>query len=497
MRTAQGLGTDKTSGEASRTWITWFVAFFLIGTGWALLTPLNKYPDESDQIYRAASVVRGEIIPHIGAYNHHTGAITNIPFNLMPGFEPGRCRGIHSAGLCTTTSAPPGWVTVVTSEGRNFPLYYALVGWPSLLSANSTGWYLMRLTGAFLCALFLATGALVVLSMPRRPLVLTAAIVAGLTPLTLDLSGSDNPSGLEAASAFCFWAVLLVLIHGSTPLPRRLVVAFGLISGIVLATTRDLGWLWLICVILGSLASTRRFERRAFLRSPAARVMLGGPIAAAVVAGAWMITFRAYQVFPSKYVFNSLADAAVASAKSTPLLLKETLAFLGWLTIPPPSIADACWIAATAAVIAICLLTSRRAGILALSGAALLVILPFTIQLVTYLHPSSGSWQGRYDLPLAVGVPLLGIATSRISRAERGIVVALALGTIALTLAAQIAVYGGAVTAFAPSGVERYGSAALLLGILAVLANVAWVEARWSAVAREQVARQSVRAEAG
>lgn len=467
--------------------MTWFVAFFLIAAGWGLLTPLNRYPDEAAQVYRAVSVVRGEVIPHIGAYDHQTGAITNIPVNLMSGYKPGRCRGIRSVNHCTTASAPPGWVTVVTSEGRNFPLYYMLVGWPSLLSANLTSWYLIRLTGAFLCALLLATGALIILSMPRRPLVLAAAIVAGLTPLTLDLSGSDNPSGLEAASAFCFWAALLVLIHRSTALPPRLVATLGLISGIVLATTRDLGWLWLLCIILASLASARRPDRRAFLRSTAARVILGGATAAVVIAEAWVITFRAYQVFPSKVAYNNLAVAAIATAKNTPRILQETLAFLGWVTIPPPTVADACWIAAAAAVIAVFLLTSTRAGILALSGAALLVVLPFTVQLVTYLHPSSGSWQGRYDLPLTVGVPLLGIATCRIARAERGIVVALAAGTIALTLTAQVAVYYGAVGAFAPSGAERYGSAALLLGAFAILAYIAWGEARWSTATRDQI----------
>lgn len=492
MQAARGSGIGKNPGEVSRMWAAWFAAFFLVAVGWALLTPLNQYPDEADQVYRAVSVVRGEIIPHIGAYKDHTGAITNIPISLMLPFEPDRCRAIHGPGHCTTASAPPGWVTVATSEGRNFPLFYALVGWPSLLSANTTGWYLMRLAGACLCSLFLATGVLVILSMPRRPLVLTAAIAAGLTPLTLDLSGSDNPSGLEAAAAFCFWAVLLVFIRGSTFLPRRLLVVFGTISGIVLAMTRDLGWLWLICVILGSLASTRRFDRRAFLRSPAACVMLGGAFAAAIVAEAWVITFRAYQVFPSVYASNSLTDAALAAAKNTPLLLKEALAFLGPLTIPPPSAADVCWIAAAGAVIVICLLTSRRAGILALNGAALLVILPFTIQLATYLHPSLGTWQGRYDLPLAVGVPLLGIATTRTSRPERGIVAALALGAIALALAAQVAVYRGAVAAFVPSGVAPYGSAALLLGTLAVLANIAWVEARWSTSGREQVPSASL-----
>jgi hypothetical protein len=67
----------------------------------------------------------------------------------------------------------------------------------------------------------LATAAAVVMSLPRRPLVLAAALLVGLTPDALSLTGAVNSSALEAAAAVCYWAVLLALIHDNSALSRR------------------------------------------------------------------------------------------------------------------------------------------------------------------------------------------------------------------------------------------------------------------------------------
>jgi hypothetical protein len=175
---------------ARRAWLGWFAAFLLIGIGWALVTPVNQFPDESDHVYRAVSVVRGEISPHIGSYIYGTGAITNVPTTILRVDEPTfPCTRTQGEGGCLFTSAPPGSVTVVTGEGRMFPLFYALVGWPSLLAPDHTGWYLMRLVDSVMCAALLAIAALVLMSMSRRPLVLASALLAGLTPEVLTLTG--------------------------------------------------------------------------------------------------------------------------------------------------------------------------------------------------------------------------------------------------------------------------------------------------------------------
>ena len=369
------------------------------------------------------------------------------------------------------------------------------MGWPSLLFPNAAGWYFMRLVSAAWCAVLLAAGALVVMSMPRRPLVLAGAMLVGLTPLALDLSGSVNPSGLEAASALCFWAVLLALIHNNRRLDRRLLVSFGLISGVVLATCRDLGWLWVVLAVVLSLAGVGSAGRSSFLRSRAARVVLGGAAGGVIVAQGWSVTFHSYQVFRGSALPDGLAAAARASLRGTPTLLQETLAYLGWLRIPPPAAAEVCWILAVVAVIVIGIVTGRRTGLLAAAGAAFVVILPFTILTFTFLHPRFGTWQGRYTLPLAIGVPLLAVAGSRLDHARHRIVALLASSAILLVLCAQVAVYRGALAVFAPTTpcwYASFGQALLALGALGLLANIAWTDIRWPLEGRSRALGRSL-----
>jgi hypothetical protein len=472
-----------------RAWSIWFVVFVLIGTGWALVTPVDQYPDEIDHVYRAVSVVRGEVFPHVGAYWSGTGAITNVPIGVWRSIYLGPCRGLLTTTRCSTASAPAGEITVVSSEGRNFPLYYALVGWPSLLLPGRAGWYFMRLAGAVWCAMLLATGALVIMSMSRRPLVLAGAMLVGLTPLALDLSGSINPSGLEAASALCFWAVLLALIQRNSALSRRLLVTLGLISGGVLVTCRGLGWLWAALAVLLSLAGAGSADRRSFLRSVAARVLLAGVAAATVVAELWSLTFRSYQVFRMDTAPAGLVAAARTSLGTTTKLLRETLAYLGWLTIPPPAVAEVCWILAAAAVIVTGMLSGWRTGLLTVAGAALVIAVPFAILTFAFAHPAIGIWQGRYTLPLAIGVPLLAVAGSRSGHGKQTVAALLASSAILLVAWAQVAVYLGARARFAAPVQFRYatlGQALLALGALGVLANIAWTDIRWSLASRSR-----------
>jgi hypothetical protein len=465
-----------------RAWAGWFAAFLLIGAGWALVTPLNQVPDEADHVYRAAAVVRGEVFPHIGAYMYGTGAITNVPTGLMQPVSSGPCTRLLGPGGCSFASAPRGEVTVVTGEGRMFPFYYALAGWPSLLFPDRTGWYLMRLDNAVLCALILATAAVVVMSLPRRPLVLAAAMLVGLTPGALAVTGAVNSSGLEVTAALCYWAVLLALIHDKSALSRRLLVCVGVAAAVVLSLTREYDWLWAILAMVLALATAGREQRRSFLRSGVARAMLLGIAASAAVTEIWSIRFKAYQVFPVHSLPLSLADAARHSLAGTPTLLGETV---GDLAVLPPAFADVCWVLAVAAVVVIGFAASPRAGLLVVAGAALVFAIPYVIGVAGYLHPSVGWWEGRYTLPLAIGIPLLAVARGRPGQAERRVVIPLALVIVAAVLCGQAAVYWHARANWLARPIVHppyldtaLGTGLLALGALGILASIAWAEYR-------------------
>jgi hypothetical protein len=474
-------------------WLGWFAAFLLIGAGWALVTPIGQYPDEASHVYRAVSVVRGEVFPHIGSYYDGTGAITNVPTTFVRLASSVPCRGVRREGHCSFASAPAGSVTVVTGEGRMFPLYYALVGWPSLPFPNRAGWYLMRLVSAVWWAMLLATAAFVVMSMSRRPLVLASAMLVGLSPVVLSLSGAINTSALEVTSALCFWAVVLALIHNNTALDRRILVSFALISAVVLSMCREFGWLWVALAAFLSLASAGRADRRSFLRSRAARALLASVAGAAIVTELWSVAFRSYQFYRLPSAPMGLVAAAHASLGDTPKLLEETTLGTFGFTIPPPAIAEVCWVLAVVAVIMIGFATGARKGLLVAAGVALVVVLPFMIMTYAYMHPALGWWEGRYTLALAIGVPLVGVARSRLDQAEYRVVTWLAWSTIILVLLAQAAVYWNAKAKFALIDAHQHPSGAVLLalGALGLLANIAWADVRWSLASRSPAASRS------
>jgi hypothetical protein len=473
-----------------RAWLGWFAAFLLIAAGWALVTPLDQVPDEADHVWRAAAVVRGEVFPRLVTYDHGTGATENVPVGLVRPAYPGPC-GTFPHAWCSTAGTPPGQDTVVSGEGRMFPFYYALAGWPSLLSADRTGWYLMRLDSAVLCALMLATAAVVVMSLPRRPLVLAAALLVGLTPDALSLTGAVNSSALETSAALCYWAVLLALIHDYSALSRRLLAFVAVAATIVLSLTREYDWLWAALAMALVLATAGGEQRRSFLRSGVGRGMLLVIAASAAVTELWSFRFKAYQVFPMFPKPLSLGEALRHSVAMAPIQIRETLGYLSWDSVQPPAVAAACWALAVAGVVVIGFALSRRAGLLVIVGLAFVVGIPFVMTLAGSLHPMIGEWLGRYTLPLAVGVPLLAIARGRAAPAERKVVIAVASAVLLLVLCGQAAVFSHAWTVFltvppatpfvpAPGPTPHLdaliGSVFLLAGALGILGSVLWAE---------------------
>jgi hypothetical protein len=372
-----------------KLWCAWFAGFFLVALGWAGLTPLDEYPDESDHVLRAAALVRGDLFPTVGAYTHGTGAVVDVPRSLLAAFTDEPCRGLRVRPLCRDHPGDPATVTVVTSEGRVFPVYDLIVGWPTRLFPDRLGVRLMRVVSAALCSALLASAAVVLGA--RKGLLAVA-----LTPLALYLTGAVNPSAPEVAAAVCFWACVLARLHGDrVPYPALL------LSGVGLATTRLLGPLWVGLVLGLALLTVPRGARRPALRGLLRPVL--GPIAGAtVIMVAWAVTFRTFRTFASLTpVTLSRREQVAASVRNTGPLLEQIVGWFGWLTVPPPTLTLLGWGAAGLVLVAL----DRRPPVLL--GAALVLALPFVLQVASFPRAGLGGWQGRYTLPLAVGVPLL------------------------------------------------------------------------------------------
>lgn len=89
--------------------------------------------------------------------------------------------------------------------------------------------------------------------------------------------------------------------------------------------------------------------------------------------------------------------------------LRQTIGVFGWLDISAPTWVIALWVAAIVALVAYALAVSQRAR-RALPLVALAVFAyPFLFE-TSQLNTVGPYWQGRYWLPLAVGLPLVAAA---------------------------------------------------------------------------------------
>ncbi len=300
-------------------------------------------------------------------------------------------------------------VTATTYAGRYPPLYYALVGWPTLFVQGDLAIYLMRGISALLAALFLA-GAFRSAASSRAHRLLLVALAAVVTPYVLYFSGSVNPSGLEMAAAIGAWTSGLVLVGDPDRLTdRRLIVRFG-IALAVLVQLRGLGPLFGATVV-GTLVAL--FGFRPFVRLLADRT---GRLVALVVALSalfcvlWTILVGGLALLGGAFL-PPHAGALAALNGSTVRFggdLVEMVGMFGWWNATfLPRWTYLVWFGIGGGLAAIGLLLGRgRRRIVAIALAVFSVALP--IVLVAAEARTTGIvGQGRYWVPLVAGAVLV------------------------------------------------------------------------------------------
>jgi hypothetical protein len=91
----------------------------------------------------------------------------------------------------------------------------------------------------------------------------------------------------------------------------------------------------------------------------------------------------------------------------------------GWLDTPAPTLTWLPWLAAVGFFVFLALMWARRRDVVVLVGLLVAIILvPALLESSQYDNVGGFFWQGRYTLPLAVGLPIL--ATIVLASTERG-----------------------------------------------------------------------------
>lgn len=396
--------------------VSWLLLAALM-TSWALATPLFASPDEPGQVIKAVAVAHGQLtgttVKTGGYFDFETGV--QVPAYYKQALHETGCF-IYDVGR-PAGCAPPfaardtHRAQVLTWIGRYPPLYYAVVGIPSLFAQGQAAVLGMRIVSAVLCGALYALG-LTGLRTARRPAAMVAAGWLAITPTALFFGAVVNASALEIAAGFATWAILLPLVRepGRHRVGRRLAV--GAATAAVLLNTRP-GSALLVVLVVACLAVAATGEFWRALR-PWRRWVPTAAIAAVagLAAGLWLVL-----VDPTASLGGVPApqlaapSAAVRGALHlSPRYLREQLAVFGTLNIT--LYAPLLWL--FGAVLAALVLAGLVFGRWRLRGTILLLlVLSFAVPIVSQIPTAARLgliWQGRYGLPMSIGLPMVAMA---------------------------------------------------------------------------------------
>ncbi|HEY3548227.1 MAG TPA: DUF2142 domain-containing protein [Propionicimonas sp.] len=403
-----------------RTWTVWGwvalgLALAVLQGIWSVAMPPMASPDEPSHVIHAAAVARGQWSGDLGPAPTTTASegratTVRLPSDYLAVSRLQDCFAHYPdqpASCQRTVPAPDGTTADVTTyAGQYPPLYYLLVGWPSRFLPAVPSMYAMRLVSAVIAAALLVWG-LYRLRTVTRPAGWMWAAIAAITPMTLFIGAMVNPQALEIPAAFAFWAACLALVR-SPDEPSRGTVVQAAVAGALLVNARTSGPFWALTIVVVALVVAPPGRLRTLWGLRPIRWALGVAVAAGLAVGAWVLTHGAVVggavLFP-RYS-SPLRVVALMLADSYGFLM-QMIGNFGWLDAPSPPLTVMVWTVVVGTLLAIVIAISGRrlrAGLLL--GLLAVVAMPVALQIPTAANTGI-IWQGRYSLPVAVGVPMV------------------------------------------------------------------------------------------
>ncbi|MBR7836868.1 DUF2142 domain-containing protein [Actinospica durhamensis] len=402
-----------------------FLAFLAMALSWSLGTPLLSGADEPEQSVKAAAVVRGEFsgVAHVQKQSnwestYSTPDYLEIAYKLPHSLVVALAKHDPTcyAFQVEVTARCTGKANRVTAEqvgGKASshmdysPLYYLLVGWPSLILRGDHALYGMRVISALITAVLLALAFTTAL---RRRGAVALGTVAAATPAAIYFGAVVNPSGLEICSALLVWTTFLAMVRGEpgTRAYRRDGWLFTGASALLMLT-RPLGPLWwvmIVALILATRPGPVGWLRRA-LSGRGFRASAGVLVVAGVLAGMWDATQNTMGIIPRANPHYTFEIGAYLTFQQTPTYVLQMLGLVGWNDVHVPEATVLLWYGVLTALLLVALaLGDLRERLALLATTALVFVFPIAFEAYAGADYGAG-WQGRYMLPIAVGVPIL------------------------------------------------------------------------------------------
>ncbi len=404
---SSGRARDVTKRPLRLRWVG--VGLLILQLGWVLALPPFAGMDEWDHAYRASAVAHGQWVAPPSDATRGTGAFVRVPTDIVRAAES-ECERLDYAGADECVGTAEGSFTQVASgAGRYPPLYYALVGWPSLFLDGAAALYGMRLAGLLLCwGVLMASFA----SLRRWASPLAGYVVClGLTPTVLYASAIVAPNGLEMVSGLALWTALGAIAHDDRSVKGdRLAVMLAVASGSLLLSLRSLGPLWAALILaLALLAWPALWSRIVDLaRTRLGALALGWLVAVGAAAVGWILSQASLEVGRPQLSPMDTTEKLLYASKGTVVWTFQFMGAFPYRNQQAHSVVYACLIAVITTILVLALRRAarRERWSLVLTVTACYVI-PFAITVAT-IQSYGNAWQGRYALPLLLGTLVVG-----------------------------------------------------------------------------------------
>jgi hypothetical protein len=414
--------------SSRRVWLTSFVLVTLLSALWGIANPPFAGPDEPAHVIRAHAIDHGELTgktvsPRLRAElrTDDTHLEVRAPAVYKDVGTPCFAFDGNVTASCIRVDGSTRDTDAVTTAGRHPPAYYAVVGIGTLLHEPGSGTvYLMRFITALISGALIAS-AITALRRTASPTLVAVGLLFAISPMVLFVTGIVNPSAPEIAAAITLWVCGLILVSGTDEqVDNRLVTIVG-ISACVLALSRQLAPLWLGLIALVMLGYSKRTSLRNLARSGWARLWAVLVVACAAAQTAWVLIVKPldatnlergrFDVPASEIVRHTFGEGF--------LRYREMIGFFGWGDSPSPLLTYIVWAAGVGFLffLAINLATRRQVAVIFGLIAAIIVV-PIALEGAAYRDVGWVFWQGRYTLPLAVGLPIF--TAMAIASTERG-----------------------------------------------------------------------------
>ncbi len=430
MLTRRGFG-----GIGPDAWFagTVLVGWLLVIGCWSVASPLMSGPDEPAQIFNAVAVTHGQIDVSTRRTPIGPQAFVRVPEYIAHAGPLANCLARHPTVSAACQSPVHGsWrnVLVPTQFSHYPPVFYAVTGAPSLFVRGFALLVLIRAACVVLAAALL-TLAVMFLRWAGWGAKALLTVVAATTPMTLSLGGVVNNSALEITAATAVWAGAVYLANEGAPSRGRLTCWWGAVLGLAMARTT--GLIFLPAIVFLALWVVNGAHRGPFMAARVAGRQTWAPVAVGMgLSGSYLAASGApglLGVPPTTGL--SFYAAAEASVDTIPTHLTEVIGTFGWLDTPVPIVVTLAWYAAVG-VLAAWNVTHRswRTVLVCVALSAGSMLLPALLEAQSYARIGL-FWQGRYVLPMLVGVPILLLANRRLGRAPlSSVAVLIAVGEV-------------------------------------------------------------------